>query len=93
MEVYAISVAGIFGISMLLGGIVLTVITINRMVSGKIDLPGWGKVLLSVAMIAMLLILVLGMLPSDVIEVVNPFVEEHIHIVTPSTPESTEAAH
>ena len=92
MEAYACSVAGIFGISMLLSGIVLTVITIMRMVSGKIDIPGWSKVLLSIAMIAMLLVLVLGMLPQDVIKVTNPFVEEYTHIVTPSAPLPTEVA-
>lgn len=92
MEAYAFSVGGIFGISMLLSGIVLTVITIKRMVSGKIDLPGWIKVLLSVAMIAILLILILGMLPPDVIEVTNPFVEEYSHIVSPSAPLPTEVA-
>ena len=92
MEAYAFSVAGIFGISMLLSGIVLTVITIMRMVSGKIDIPGWSKVLLSIAMIAMLLVLVLGMLPQDVIKVTNPFVEEYTHIVTPSAPLPTEVA-
>lgn len=92
MEVMPFSMAGIFGIAMLLSGIVLTVITIKRMISGKIDLPGWGKVLLSIAMIAMLVILVLGMLPPDVIKVTNPFVEEHTHIVVPSVPETTQAA-
>ena len=91
MEV-AFSIAGIFGISMLLGGIVLTVITMARMRSGQIILPGWGKVLLCIGMIAMLLVLVLGMLPPDVIEVTNPFVEEYTHIVTPSAPLPTEVA-
>ena len=91
MEAYAFSIAGIFGISMLLGGIVLTVVTMARMRSGQISLPGWGKVLLSIAMIAMLLVLVLGMLPPHIIEVVvDPFVETHTHIVTPSAPLPTE---
>lgn len=92
MEAYAFSIAGIFGISMLLGGIVLTVITMARMRSGQISLPGWGKVFLCIGMIAMLLVLVLGMLPPDVIEVTNPFVEEYTHIVTPSAPLPTEVA-
>lgn len=91
MEV-AFSIAGIFGISMLLGGIVLTVITMARMRSGQISLPGWSKVLLCIGMIAMLLVLALGMLPPDVIEVTNPFVEECTHIVTPSAPLPTEVA-
>lgn len=90
MEAYAFSIAGIFGISMLLGGIVLTVITITRMVSGQIDLPGWAKGLLCFGMITMLLILVLGMLPPDVVEITNPFVEEYTHIVTPDASVSTE---
>ena len=89
MELWAFSVGGIFLILMLIFGIVLTVITINRMVSGKIDLPGWGKVLLSVAMIAMLVIQIFAMLPTDIIQIDTPFVEEHYHTVTP---ESIEAA-
>ena len=92
MEAAALSIGGIFAILMLISGIVLTVITINRMVSGKIDLPGWGKVLLSVAMIAMLVIQIFAMLPPDIIQIDTPFVEEHYHPVTPSTPESIEAA-
>ena len=41
---------------------------------------------------ALALVLVLGMLPPDVIEVTNPFVEEYTHIVTPSAPLPTEVA-
>ena len=92
MEIVPFTSAGLFGIVMLLSGIILTVVTMVRMRSGKISLPRWGKVLLSTAMIAMLLILVLGMLPPDVIEVTNPFVEEYTHIVTPSAPLPTEVA-
>ena len=92
MEVVPFTSAGFFGIVMLLSGIILTVVTMVRMRSGKISLPRWGKVLLSIAMIAMLLILVLSMLPPDVIKVTNPFVEEHTHIVVPSVPETTQAA-
>ena len=91
MEV-AFSIAGIFGISMLLGGIVLTVITMARMRSGQISLPGWGKVLLCIGMIAMLVILFLAMLPTHLIEVENPFVETHTHIVFPDPSVPTEVA-
>lgn len=91
MEV-AFSIAGIFGISMLLGGIVLTVITMARMRSGQISLPGWGKVLLCIGMIAMLVILFLGILPTHLIEVENPFVESQTHIVFPDPYIPTEVA-
>ena len=91
MEV-AFSIAGIFGISMLIGGIVLTVITMARMRSGQISLPGWGKVLLCIGMIAMLVILFLGILPTHLIEVENPFVESQTHIVFPDPYIPTEVA-
>ena len=91
MEV-AFSIAGIFGISMLLGGIVLTVITMARMRSGQISLPGWGKVFLCIGMIAMLVILFLAMLPTHLIEVENPFVESQTHIVFPDPSIPTEVA-
>lgn len=91
MEV-AFSIAGIFGISMLIGGIVLTVITMARMRSGQISLPGWGKVLLCIGMIAMLVILFLAMLPTHLIEVENPFVESQTHIVFPDPSIPTEVA-
>lgn len=92
MEAIPFSLGGIFYILMLIGGIILTVITMSRMFNGQLSLPGWGKVLLCIGMIAMLLVLVLGMLPPDVIEVTNPFVEEYTHIVTPSAPLPTEVA-
>ena len=91
MEV-AFSIAGIFGISMLLCGIVLTVITMARMRSGQIILPGWGKVFLCIGMIAMLVILFLGILPTHLIEVENPFVESQTHIVFPAPSMPTEVA-
>ena len=91
MEV-AFSIAGIFGISMLLGGIVLTVITMARMRSGQISLRGWGKVFLCIGMIAMLVILFLAMLPPHLIEVENPFVESQTHIVFPDPYIPTEVA-
>ena len=92
MELWAFSVGGIFLILMLIFGIVLTVITMLRMRSGKITLPSWGKFLICAAMIAMLVIQIFAMLPPDIIQIDTPFVEEHYHPVTPSTPESIEAA-
>ena len=89
MELWAFSVGGIFLILMLIFGIVLTVITMLRMRSGKITLPSWGKFLICAAMIAMLVIQIFAMLPPDIIHIDNPFVEEHYHTVTP---ESIEAA-
>ena len=70
-------------------GIVLTVITMLRMHSGKIALPRWGKVLLSIAMITMLVITLLGILPPLEVDVVNPFITEDTVIVTPADPSET----
>ena len=89
MELWAFSVGGIFLILMLIFGIVLTVITMLRMRSGKITLPSWGKFLICAAMIAMLVIQIFAMLPPDIIQIDTPFVEEYYHTVTP---ESIEAA-
>ena len=75
MEVVPFSLGGIFYILMLIGGIILTVITMSRMINGQLSLPGWGKVFLCIGMIAMLVILFLAMLPTHLIEVENPFVE------------------
>ena len=85
MELWAFSVGGIFLILMLIFGIVLTVITMLRMRSGKITLPSWGKFLICAAMIAMLVIQIFAMLPPDIIHIDNPFVEEHYHTVTPES--------
>ena len=92
MEAIPFSLGGIFYILMLIGGIILTVITMARMRSGHISLPSWGKVLLCIGMIAMLVILFLGILPSHLIEVENPFVETHTHIVFPDPSIPTEVA-
>ena len=92
MELWAFSMGGIFGILMLIFGIVLTVITMMRMRSGKIAISSFAKFLVCAAMIAMLVIQIFAMLPPDIIQIDNPFVEEHYHPVTPSTPESIEAA-
>lgn len=92
MEVVPFSLGGIFYILMLIGGIVLTVITMARMRSGQLSLPGWGKVFLCIAMIAGLVILFLAMLPTHLIEVENPFVESQTHIVFPDPSIPTEVA-
>ena len=85
------SIGALFYILMLIGGILLTVITMVRMHSGQLSLPGWGKVLWSIAMIAMVVILFLGMLPADLIEIENPFVETHTQIVFPDPSVSPQA--
>ena len=92
MEVIPFSVGSLFYILMLIGGIILTVITMSRMFNGQLSLPGWGKVLLCIAMIAMLVILFLAMLPPHLIEVENPFVETHTQIVFPDPSIPTEVA-
>ena len=92
MEVIPFSVGSLFYILMLIGGIILTVITMIRMFNGQLSLPSWGKVLLCIGMIAMLVILVLGMLPTHLIEVENPFVETHTQIVFPDPSMPTEVA-
>ena len=85
----AFNIGGIFAIILLITGIVLTVITIRRMIRGQISLPGWGKWLLSAAMIGMLLITILGMLPPLEIKVEDPFVETYTHVVFPADPSET----
>lgn len=83
---------GLFAISMLLFGILLTVITIIRMRSGKIALPAWGKFLLCAGMIIMLVILIAGMLPPDVVRVDNIFINTDTHPVASIPPENANAA-
>ena len=92
MEAIPFSLGGIFYILMLIGGIILTVITMARMFNGQLTLPGWGKALLCIGMIAMLVILFLCMLPADLVEIENPFVETHTQIVFPDPSMSTQAA-
>ena len=70
----------LFYVLMLLAGIVLTVITMHRMISGKISLPRWTKILMSLAMIAMLVIILLGMLPTRTITVTT---DQTTQIITP----------
>lgn len=71
-------------ILLLLFGLILTIITIRRMLTGRISLPKWGKVLLSIAMIGWLLVMVLTMLPPT--EADNIFVDEYTEIITPVDP-------
>lgn len=89
MEVF--NIGGIFALMLLISGIVLTFVTIRRMIRGQIALPGWAKWLLSAAMIAMLVITLIGMLPPLEVTVENPFVETHTHVVMPADPSETIA--
>lgn len=73
---------------LLIFGIILTIITIRRMVTGRISLPRWGKVLLSAAMIAWILFLALSILPP--VEADNIFVDEHTQIITPADPSANK---
>lgn len=82
MEIFGI----VFSFLLLIVGIILTAITMLRMRSGQISLPGWAKVLLSAAMILMLVITLIGMLPPIEVHVTNPFLSEDTHIVTPADP-------
>ena len=66
---------------MLAAGIILTVITMLRMYSGKINIPRWAKILLSLAMIVMLVITLLGMLPTRTITVTT---DQTVQTITPS---------
>ena len=99
MEIMAFSIGGIVSILMLIGGIALTVVTILRMRMGSALMKiRQHRVIMTMAitkggaMIAMVLIQAASLLPPDIVRVDNPFEEEYIHIVTPSAPESIEAA-
>lgn len=87
MEIF--NIGGIFALILLISGIVLTFVTIRRMIRGQISLPGWGKWLLSAAMIGMLLITLIGMLPPLEVNVENSFVETNTHIVSSADPSET----
>lgn len=82
MEIYGVYGLGITCL-LLIAGIVLTVITVHRMITGRISLPRWAKLLLTAAMILSLLIVLLSMLPPLNIPVDKFFVNEQTHIVTP----------
>jgi len=72
---------------LLIAGIVLTAITMIQMFSGKLRLPGWGKILLSAAMIGMLVVNLISILPPLKME--NPLVDTKTHVVTPASPTET----
>ena len=78
-----------FYVLMLTAGIVLTIITMVRMYSGKIHIPHWAKVLLSLAMIFMLLITLMGMLPTSTVTVTRDHTSQ---IITPAVPSETTKA-
>lgn len=71
-------------ILLLIFGIVLSIITIRRMMTGRISLPRWGNALLILGMIAALLIIVLSMLPP--LELDNVFVNEYNETIIPADP-------
>ena len=92
MEVTATSVntGGGIMILLLIMGIILTIITIRRMITGQISLPRRAKILLSTVMIAWLLFMMLMMLPPTTVD--NIFITEDTHIVTPVDPSETAKA-
>lgn len=73
---------------LLIFGILLTIITIRRMISGRISLSKWAKVLLSCLMISYLLFLLLMILPP--MEVDNIFVNEYTEVITSVDPSMNE---
>ena len=79
------------GLLMLPAGVILTVITICRMMRGEIRVPVWARALLILGMVLLQVILLLSILPPLEVEVSNPFVNEQTHIVMPADPvESNE---
>lgn len=84
--VAAFGIASIFQVLLFVTGLVLTIITACRMKTGQISLPGWAKILLTIAMILGLAITLIGMLPPMEATVTNPFITEETHIVTPIDP-------
>lgn len=79
-----INTGGGIMILLLIIGIILTIITIRRMITGQIVLPRWAKILLSTVMVAWLLFMLLMMLPPFKAD--NVFIPEETHIVTPVDP-------
>lgn len=77
------NIGGGLTLLLLLIGIVLTFITIRRMITGQISLPRWAKILMTAAMILSLLIILYSMLPPLEIPIDNLFIDEQTHIVTP----------
>lgn len=79
------------GISILMlpAGIALTVITILRMRSGRIQLSQRAKILLVVGMILTQVILVAGMMPVSVFQAIEDvFISTEQHAVAPLDPSS-----
>ena len=77
------------GISILMlpAGITLTVITILRIRSGRINLPQRMKILLVVGMILTQVILVAGMMPVSVFQAIEDvFIHTEQHSVAPLDP-------
>ena len=74
------------GLLMLIAGVILTVITIRRMIRGEIRVPGWARALLIVGMVLLQVILLLSILPPLEVDINDPFVNEQTHIVTPADP-------
>lgn len=77
----------LLSILMLPAGIVLTVITILRIRSGKISLPRWAKILVITGMLLSQVILIAAMLPTGVYQaVVDTFIGQDTHSVTQVDP-------
>lgn len=76
-----------FTFLLLVSGVILTVITIRRMVNGSIFIPCWTKILLILGMILMQLILLFSLLPP--MQVDSIFVKESTSIVTPVEPDAS----
>lgn len=73
------AMAYIVGGGLLLTGIILVFITLWRMKTGRIHLPRWAKLLISVAMLLMLVISVLYIIPPSQADVTNtPVIEDTI---------------
>ncbi len=81
-------------ILMLPAGIVLTVITILRIRSGKISLPRWAKILVVVGSLLLQMILIAAMMPTSVYQAVkDTFINQDTHTVTPADPSAPAEDH
>lgn len=82
----------LLNILMLPAGIVLTIITILRMRSGKICLPQWAKVMLVIGMILSQIIIAAGMMPPSVYQAVeDAFIHTDTKPVAPIDPPLSSA--
>lgn len=70
----AMNVAGLFQIGLLLSGVVLVIVTIRQMYTGKLLLSSGIRLLLTVLMVLMVLIHMLGLLPLPAVHLDDPFV-------------------